>query len=216
MRKTCTTLLATGACLLALPGAAFAGKAPPPPGPIIPAAITAEGQYCPAVTLSQPLTGFGDWRYYTLAPSGSVEDGPSGWSLAGGSSVSTENEPWRVRSSSDSQSLVVPAGGSATTAPFCVDSTYPTFRFFARAPGGAGHLKVEVLAADPRQRTGKGLGGDIASGRTAAWRLTDDMLLSPDVTAVDFAPRQVVLKFSSDPKGGTWKVDDIYVDPRFS
>ena len=48
-------------------------------------------------------------------------------------------------------SLSLPAGSSAVTAPICIDSTYPYFRLFAKNAGtGKSSLKIEVLFYDAK------------------------------------------------------------------
>ena len=67
-------------------------------------------------------------------------------SCQGGARIVAGNEPWKVGSKSDSNSLLLPRGSSATTDVMCVGVEYPTMRFFAKRSGGTllSTLLVEV------------------------------------------------------------------------
>src|SRR4051794_38688801 len=92
----------------------------------------------PSGTFTQVFSAFSDTALYTPAPGGNIESPLTGWTLTGGAARVSGNEPFYVGRSSDRTSLSIPAGGSAVTAPMCIDQTYPFFRLFAR---NAGQLK---------------------------------------------------------------------------
>src|ERR1700754_25379 len=75
---------------------------------------------CANQVLSQPFSGFGDRSNYTLMPGASFEDSTAGWSFSGGARVTSGNESYKVRGAGDDQSLRLPLGSSAVTAPMCV------------------------------------------------------------------------------------------------
>jgi hypothetical protein len=75
----------------------------------------------------------------------------SGWTLANGVHVVGGNEPFHVGGARDASSLALPTGSSASSAPICIDDTYPWFRVFARNTGDLkSTLKVEVLYLDAK------------------------------------------------------------------
>src|SRR6266702_1235679 len=74
---------------------------------------------CGGTNFVQPFAPWGDSSSYALAPGGSFESG-SAWMLAGGAKIVSGNEPFFVGSSSDSHSLLLPAGSSATVPAICL------------------------------------------------------------------------------------------------
>ena len=91
---------------------------------------------CVTPLIEQPFLSFKDERDYVLAPGGSFEDSSlAGWGLEGGAGVVAGNEPFNLRGLSDNNSLVLPAGASATSPTMCVDLNWPTLRFVASQTG---------------------------------------------------------------------------------
>lgn len=119
---------------------ALAGEAPPAP--------------CSSHVLEHPFTRWLDPAAYVLAPGGNFEAGGPQWRLTGGASAVAGNEPYRVGGARDARALRLPAGGSATSPPMCVNLAYPTVRFFAKADVGSqavpssSRLKVDVIYTD--------------------------------------------------------------------
>jgi hypothetical protein len=156
-----------------------------------------------------------DLAYYTPAPNGGLESGSAEWSLSGGAGVEAGNERFFVGSSSDSHSLSLPAGSSATTGTTCVQLLDPTMRLFVMKSSGSllSALQVEVLYKDvfgtPRAQTVALLPG------TARWQPTLPVLflanlLHPPV----LTDGNVDVAFRFTPRGsGSWRIDDVYVDP---
>ena len=183
--------------------AGVAGEALPP----VNSAAAAE---CPARKVEQPFAPFGDDRNYVLAPDSAFESAPAGWALRG-AGVVAGNEPWYVHDPGDSSSLRIPSGTTVTSAPMCVDLDYPTFRLFARerfiAPNST--LAVEVVYADaegsPSQAVGK-LAGE------GGWEVTPDIALLPELGGAEPGARLVRFQFTA--LGGSYRIDDLYVDPR--
>ena len=94
---------------------------------------TAAGEAtCSAPELFNPLTAFKDDRDYFVAPAGDFEDPQlPGWQLEGGASLTDGGSTHAVIGGTQSFSLTLPPGSSATSPEMCVDLNYPTFRFFA-------------------------------------------------------------------------------------
>jgi hypothetical protein len=199
MGRRLSTLLLTAAGTLALSGTAAAKPAPAPADCTVP------------TTLSQPFAPWGDTASYALAPGGNFESGAPGWKLTGGARIEAPNNPFAVAGPGDAASLLLPGRAVATSPPMCVDITFPYLRFFA---AGASHartpLRVEVLFVDAKGRVKVANHGQIRA-RSRGWLPTDSVQLGLrfDDTVVT---QLVAFRFIA--KGtGSWRIDDVYVDP---
>ena len=153
---------------------------------------------------------------YFLAPNGGLENGLQGWTTTGSASISSPNEPLRVGAASDSSSLYLPNGASATSSPVCVGLDGPTIRFFAKNNGLPllSNLRVEAL-----YRTALGL--QVATPVVALYTpVSNGWLLSlpapflaniAGILSLDGLTTNVRFRFTAN--GGSWRVDDVYVDP---
>src|SRR5690348_4269920 len=83
-------------------------------------------QACTDQPLSRPFLPWLDLAQYQIAPDGGLESGAASWTLSG-AAVTAGGQPW----GGGSQSLSVPAGSSAVTAPICITPFHPTIRFFS-------------------------------------------------------------------------------------
>lgn len=167
---------------------------------------------CPAQTLSTPFTQWGDTNSYYLVPGGSFEGTADqvGWTLSG-ASLTAGNEPFYVNSSSDSQSLTIDGGGSATSPYFCVDNTMSSLRFFAQEVTAGGDLQVQALV-----QTGSGVQSvslaDLADGSMPSWAPTQPIV--GDTSGLpDGQELQVALQFTVPSSSAAWQIDDVFVDP---
>jgi hypothetical protein len=167
---------------------------------------------CAAQAVSQPFAQWGDRASYTLAPGGAFESGGPTWKLSGASVVSG-NESFYVRSRSDTRSLKLPPGASATSPTMCVGLEHPTLRLFARND----RLLVSTLTVEVLFETSLGLQASAPVGvvlPSGKWKPTPRFLvlanllplLPGDHTPVAFRVRSVGT--------GTWWIDDFYVDPK--
>ena len=88
---------------------------------------------------------------YVLAPNGGLESGAAQWKLTGGAKVENGNETFYVGGKTDTKSLYLPSGSSATTRPMCVQLLHPTLRYFAKNRGTPvlSSLLVEALIENP-------------------------------------------------------------------
>ena len=166
-----------------------------------------------------PFLGFGDTRDYVLAPGADFEDKAApGWERSG-ARVTGGNARYHVGGAEDHQSLRMSTVGTTMSPTMCVDLNFPTFRFFARALDDETDLKVEVAYPDSAnpdfEQVALLLGGDY----DGVWGLTEDVALSPERGGTAFGGRGAVLRFTvigaSPEKAGAWRVDDIYIDPRY-
>lgn len=176
--------------------------------------LVASAPDCTPKPTTQAFKQFGDSTPYTLAPGGSFEGGAGSWSLTGGASIVSGNEPWKVAGSTHSRSLRLPPGATATSPVICVGLEHPTIRFFAKNNRALlSTMTVEVIV-----ETSLGLKAAVPVGvllPNGQWKASPKFwiianllpLLPGQHTPVQFRLRSVLL--------GTWSVDDFYVDPRY-
>ncbi len=174
--------------------------------------LTASATDCGDESLSQPFAGFGDNAQYKQVHGGSFEGSLSGWTLLGGAKVVSGNEPWKVGGSSQSKSLVLPAGSSVITPTSCVGIHEPTLRFFAKKNSGL----LTTLAVSVYVKTSLGLVVPVPVGVVLAngqWKATPKMLIVANLLPLLPNDRTPVA-FQFTPLLGSWQIDDVYVDPQ--
>jgi hypothetical protein len=167
----------------------------------------------PEPTLTQPFAPFGDSGLYTPVTDAGVEAGATSWALEGGATVVAGNEPWQIGGATDSNSLDLPAGSTAVTAPICIDQTYPYFRTFALNAGSATRsLEIDVLYYNAKGKllSTKPYGYESDS---TTWQPTPTIAIEvfDDDTTVAAAP--VAFRFMPKGKDAHFRIDDVYVDP---
>ena len=164
---------------------------------------------CAGGPVTHPFAGFGDNANYVLAPSGTFESGTAGWTLSG-SQVVDGNETF---AESGSRSLAIGSGGRAVSPPVCVGSEYPTFRFFARQLSGGAQA---TLTASLRWVDLLGITVESSAGSVPAsgsWAPSPLMRLGNSVPLwLGGSTLYVQLVFRSS-GGGSWAIDDAYIDP---
>jgi hypothetical protein len=149
---------------------------------------------------------------YVPAPGGNFEGSLAGWSLTGGAAVTTGSAPAVSGAKLGAKSLLIPSGGSVTSAPMCVGAHSPFFRFQTRSTSGTGSLKVEVLYLDGPKYTGERETGTVTAGAT--WAPTKRQSLAQGVMGVNgTSTSQATVAFRFTAVGGGVQVDDLYVDP---
>jgi hypothetical protein len=161
---------------------------------------------------STVFAALGDTANYTPVTGGTFEGGMSGWTL-NSASVAPGNEPWQVDGASDSRSLRIAAGGSATSPTFCVSSKTPSWRFFAHAgnasPGTV--LRIYVQTTLPNGHVLQLPVAKYTGDKYSSWAATPSMVLGK-VLPPNFNVN-VRFVFTSDSDGGAWSIDDVFVDP---
>lgn len=164
---------------------------------------------CPGQTLAQTFLPFGDPFQYAAVPNGNLESGATGWTLRGATIVAG-NETFHVGRASDSASLMVPAGASATSPSICVGTLSPTVRFFTRSPNLLAALEVDAV-----YNTSSGTVTVPAGVVTAtnAWQPTLPLPLLLNATALLTPTGTFPMALRFKAISGTWQIDDIYVDP---
>lgn len=187
------------AALAALPAPASAGV------------LVESATSCEAQRTSKPFARWGDWADYALAPGGSFERGTQRWQLAGASIVAG-NESFYVGSEADRYSLRLDPRESATSPVMCVGLEHPTLRLFAYNRGALlSMLSVEVIV-----ETSSGLTTSVPVGvalPSSSWRPTPIYLVVANLLPL-LPDNYTPVAFRVRAHGGTWWIDDFYVDPR--
>jgi hypothetical protein len=173
---------------------------------------------CSAPALSNPLAAFKDRRHYFVAPSGDFEDpAMPGWQLTGGAALTNSGSNAGITGQSQTKSLLLPPGASATSPEMCVDLDYPSFRFFASqlAEDTDAELAVDVIyPALPRNnvREARKLRLKAKDG----WTLSDDVKLEPQRLGKAAGWRKIAVRFRVKPgkKPAAYRIDDVLIDPR--
>jgi hypothetical protein len=162
---------------------------------------------CPGQTYVQPFLPWLDPGNYVLLRNGSLESSV-GWTLSNGATLVSGNEPWKVNRTTDSRSLYLPSGSSATSPPLCATLLHPTLRFFVMNSGAlTTKLRVDAITEVLGVRTAVPIGLLVAG----SWRPT------PPLVSVDslLSPVSGTIQFRFTPVGSNsgWRIDDVYVDP---
>jgi hypothetical protein len=198
-------LLSAAVCGLGLLAAAPAAQA----------ATAAPASCAPQPASGQPFAPWDDLAFYALVAGGDVEGDLNGWTLAG-AQVVEGNEPFNVGGAGDHRSLALDEGDSVTTAPICIDDTYPWFRFFARNTAGRkAKLRVEVLYTDVKGKLREEGTGDYTT-RESDWLPTGSLAIDVDWDKVPGGAGAggvpIYFRFTAE-SNSSFLVDDVYVDP---
>ena len=194
--RALAALLAAGLCALVLP---------------LSSARAAETG-CADVPVSNPFSLFGDYADYFLVKRGDFESDTRGWKLDEAKVVGG-NESYFVGGSGDSNSLLIHSFGSVVSAQFCIDVRHPHMRFFARQTDGSdGLLSVKARWSDALNLPREATLGVLPGAAYTSWTPSDLVMLAGMVALTDPGETQSVqLVFT--PLSGTWRIDDVYVDP---
>lgn len=173
--------------------------------------FTAPASYCDKTPV-RPFLPWGDGTFYVLTPGGSFESGTPAWSLAGSARVVSGNEPFHVHSSSDSRSLSLPAGSSATTPTMCFASGDMQLRLFAVSAGSTPGLKVQIVVRNLLGGLLSVLDGGTVSP-SGSWQPVKPLgLMFTNLGNLLGTTTAISLRFT--PMGsGSWQIDDVYLDP---
>lgn len=153
-----------------------------------------------------------DLSQYTIAPAGDFEGTLTGWTMAGRAKVVSGNETYYVGSKAHRRSFSLPDGSTATSAPMCVGVDYPWLRFFLRNTGASsGRLQFEVRSVSALGIVTSLL--PVTLSGSSSWQLSPPLLLVDNLTALTQSNGLTPVSFRFTPKGGSWQIDDVYVDP---
>ena len=157
---------------------------------------------------STPFSSWGDQHAYYLAGGGSFEPGGPQWTLSGGAKVVTGNEPFAVHGASDTSSLLIPAGGSATSPSFCFGLLNPGVRLFATGTGKPATIHVGIVTHGLLGALSVLDGGTVNVGTT--WAPTQVLSTTFSQLNVPVGTKSIQLVITST---GSVQIDDVYVDP---
>ncbi len=176
--------------------------------------LVASAPDCDAQSMANPFTPWLDYADYTALRGGDFEGSGDGWTLSGGAAIAAGNESHYVGGASDSQSLSLPAGASATSPTICVGITHPTIRAFAKRRSGSmfslSTLRVDVLF--------ESASGTLASlpiglvGNGGSWQPTPPLLIVANLLPL-LPGAQTAVAFRFTAQGADWSIDDAWVDP---
>ena len=164
---------------------------------------------CPG-TVERPFLPWLDPMSYTLVPDGGFENGAAGWSLSDGATTVSGNEAFHVRNRSDSRSLLLPAGSSATSPPMCMELTRPWLRLFARSEQGLALVRVQVVYRGLLGVLGIVDGGLV--GATPSWQPSLPLTMLSAAVTSPLGTKSVQFRFTALGTTST-EIDDVYVDP---
>ena len=167
---------------------------------------------CSDYDYSQVFLPWGDPANYTPAPGGDFERGIGRWSLVGASRDTSDNEPFHVGSATDHSSLSLPNGSVALSPGMCSGLGEPTARVFFKQTDGlpGATLQVDVLFDDVNGTTQAQTIAEL--GAIPSWTLSPQMLVMSNLLPVIGGGGSVVA-FRFTAIGGSFQVDDLYVDP---
>lgn len=167
---------------------------------------------CGVPAVSQAFKPWGDTSYYKLVPGGNFESGTAGWTLAGGAKIVAGDGTSKIGATADANSLSLPSGSSATSPPVCVGLAEPTLRLFARKNSGL--LSTMVVTVQVQTSLGLWITLPLGVDLGGAWHPTMPMLVLANLLPL-LPNDQTPVRFSFAPiLGGSWQIDDVYVDPR--
>jgi hypothetical protein len=163
---------------------------------------------------TQVFAQWADFAQYFLAPNGGFESGATGWSLGGGASVVSGNEPFYA---SGSHSLSLPTGSTATSATTCIGAGDLYVRMFGADQGGSDsglHVRVvwygllnKVLGVTDVNTYAPG----------SAWSPTNKLSSAGGSLAIPILPllgsTSARVQLTPIGSGSRWQIDDLYIDP---
>ena len=162
---------------------------------------------------SQVFAPWQDYAYYLPAPNGGLESGSTGWSLAGGATVVSGNEPF-LRTGSHALSL--PSGSSALSPVVCLGQNQLFLRMFGADVGGRDNgLRVRVVWYGLLNKV-LGITDFATYGAGATWSPTMKLssgggLQVPLLPILGSTSARVELTPLGS--GSAWQIDDLYIDP---
>jgi hypothetical protein len=170
------------------------------------------GSYCDP-TSKKVFAPWSDSANYARLLNNGFESGTTGWVMSGGAKVVSGNESFKVGGSSNSHSLLLPAGSSAYSGTVCFKLGDWHMRMFARNVGSStGKLRVQVIVPSLLGGLLTVLDGGTFSS-SGSWAPSPRMtLLLSNVTSL-IGTRAVAFRFTPLGTGAAYQLDDVYLDP---
>ena len=169
------------------------------------------GGNCPT-SGTKVFAPWGDYNLYYLAPNGGLESGSTGWSLSGGASVGSGNQPFLA---SGSHSLYLPSGSKAVSPVTCIGPQQLSIRMFGSDRSGTDsgvHVRVlwygllnQLLGSTDYDTFTPG--GPWAPSSSVSSRGGFNLLLPL------LGSTSARIQLTPLGSGSNWRVDDVYVDP---
>jgi hypothetical protein len=167
--------------------------------------------YCDSQS-TQAFSRFGDTANYARLFNGDFENGSAGWFLSGGSRVVSGNEPYYLSGdTTDSHSLLLPAGSSAYSGTVCFALGDWHLRFMAKRLSSSGSLRVQVIVPSLLGILSILDGGTVNGNGSWAPSPRLEMLLT-NVTSL-LGTNAVAFRFTPVGSGTSYQIDDVYLDP---
>jgi hypothetical protein len=161
----------------------------------------------PPPTPAQPFSPWSDNASYVLTTGASFEQASGGWSLTGGAQIVSGNAPNRLDPASDSHSLYLPAGSSATSPCTTAPNIVGIVRFFLKSLGSStGELHVQVLVKGNTYDA-----GTITAG--SSWQPSAKL---PSNAPYYSGAVAYQVRLTPAGTGAAFTVDDLYLDPYVS
>src|SRR5207302_8253622 len=117
-------------------------------------------------------------------------------------------------SASDSHSLALPPGSSATSPASCTSIYHPTVRLFVRNTGSSSsRLRVQALYPGLLGGVSTATIGSVSG--SSAWAPSQSMtlLLSNLLATLSLSQTVIAFRFTPADSTGHWSIDDVYLDP---
>jgi hypothetical protein len=163
---------------------------------------------------TQAFLAYGDRSCYFLAPGGNFEGGAPGWTLTAGAALAAGNNTAGGDAVSNTTSLSLPAGSSATSPLVTVTALDPWLRLFARNTGASSsRLGVTVLFTLPNGKPGSLLIAKVSASGTWKPTLAYSYVMNMLAMASPTGTTGVAFRFAPLDSAGKWQIDDVWVDP---
>jgi len=172
---------------------------------------TGSASYCDPSAV-QAFSHWGDSSYYARLFNGNFESGSTGWALGGGAKVVSGNEPYYISGNkSDSHSLYMPAGSSASSGTVCFALGDWHLRFMMKRLSTSGGLHVQVVVPSLIGGLLTILDGGTVSS-TGSWAPSPRLQLLLTNVGGLLGTNAVAFRFIAV-NGGSFQMDDVYLDP---
>lgn len=176
---------------------------------------SAWGTAVPCTTRSEAkvFSLWNDDRSYFRAPDGGFESPLSEWRLGNGAAIVSDNQPWKL-AANDSRALQLGPNATAEGRTMCTGAGEEYARFFVRDPGVINaRLRIDVTVRSRYTGLSITMTSYEWSQGVAGWRVAEPVWV-PDMR-FDNQYQEVTMVIVNDSPyaSGTWKVDDVYVDP---
>jgi len=169
---------------------------------------TGPASYCDTVSMTV-FKPWADTSNYMLTPGGSFEGSTTNWKLTGGAKLVYGNEPYFIHSRSDTGSLSMPAGSSATTPTMCFAAGDWHMRFLSRSSTSSSSVRVAVTVNSLLGLVSILDGGTVSSNGT--WKPSPKVSLLLTNVGGLLTTKAISLRFTATT--GTTQIDDVYLDP---